>query len=118
MELPHPLRQCLSSSSSLDSFVGNSPIPDVLRSNPSLEPTWRRRFHALNSASQSDQAKVTVQKGGNASPAMNDVLLGTTTKKRFVFQQAVSSMRVNSEFGSNEIDESDLHDEKHDGQRI
>jgi hypothetical protein len=31
---------------------------------------------------------------------------------------AFDSMRVNSESVSNEIDESELHDEKHDEQRI
>jgi hypothetical protein len=33
-------------------------------------------------------------------------------------QNACDSMRVNSEFVSNEIDESDLQDEKQDEQRI
>jgi hypothetical protein len=31
---------------------------------------------------------------------------------------AFDLMRVNSEFVSNEINESELHDEKHEGQRI
>jgi hypothetical protein len=59
-----------------------------------------------------------VQERGNAAPAMNKVLPGTTTKGRLVSQQARVSMRVNSESVSNEIDESDLQDEKHDEQRI
>jgi hypothetical protein len=33
-------------------------------------------------------------------------------------ENAFDSMRVNSEFVSNEIDESDLQSEKHDEQRI
>jgi hypothetical protein len=33
-------------------------------------------------------------------------------------EKACDSMRVNSESRSNEIDESDLQDEKHDEQRI
>jgi hypothetical protein len=61
---------------------------------------------------------VTLQKGGNASPAMNGVLPGTVTKDRFVPLQAPASMRVNSESVSNEIDESDSQHEKHDEQRI
>jgi hypothetical protein len=32
-------------------------------------------------------------------------------------ENAWDSMRVNSESLSNEIDESDMHDEKHDGER-
>jgi hypothetical protein len=43
----------------LDSFVANSPIPDVMRSNASHDPNWRRRFHAPNSASQCEPVKVT-----------------------------------------------------------
>jgi hypothetical protein len=106
------------SSSSPDSFVANSPIPDVRRTNASLEPNWRPLFHALNSASQSDPAKVTLQKGRNALLAMNEVLPGTTTRDRFVFKQTLASMRANSESVSNEIDESDVQYEKHDEQRI
>jgi hypothetical protein len=49
---------------------------------------------------------------------MNEILSGTTTKDRFVAQHAPSSMRVNSEFVSNEIDESDLQSEKQNEQRI
>jgi hypothetical protein len=96
------------SSSFLDCFIPNSPILGVLRSNTSLKPNWRRRFHDLNSASQSDPANVIVQKGGNASHAMNDILPGTTTKERFVSQQAASLISVNSDSISNEINESDL----------
>jgi hypothetical protein len=59
-----------------------------------------------------------VQERGNASPAMNKVLPGTTTKDRLVGEQARVSMRVNSESVSNEIDESDSQYEKHDEQRI
>jgi hypothetical protein len=106
------------SSSPTDSFLPNSCRPDVHRSNASLEPNWRRLFHALNSASQSDPAKVTAQEGENASPAMSETLPGTTTKDRLVPAQAPASMRVNSESSSNEIDESDSQDEKHNEQRI
>jgi hypothetical protein len=49
---------------------------------------------------------------------MNEVLRGTTAKSRCVPAKALASMRVNSESVSNEIDESDLQDEKHDEQRI
>jgi hypothetical protein len=42
----------------------------------------------------------------------------TATKDRFVPQQAAVSMRVNSEFVSNKIDEKALQHEKHDEQRI
>jgi hypothetical protein len=105
-------------SSSPDAFVASSPIPGVPRSNASLEPSRRRPFHALNSASQSDPAKVTVQERGNASPAMNEALPGTITKNGFVSQQARHSIRVNSESLSNEIDESDLQYAKHDEPRI
>jgi hypothetical protein len=58
------------------------------------------------------------QEGGNASRAMNEILPGRTTKDRFVFPQAPVSMRVNSEFVSNEIDESDMQYEKHPEQII
>jgi hypothetical protein len=105
------------SSSSPKSVVVNSHIPDAPRSNASREPNWRRLVRFLNSASESDPANVTVQEGGNASPAMNDVLPGTTTKDRRVALQAPASMRINSDSVSNEIDESDLQSEKHDEQR-
>jgi hypothetical protein len=49
---------------------------------------------------------------------MNEIFPGKTTKERFVAQQALTSMHVNSEFTSNEIDESDLQNEKHSEQRI
>jgi hypothetical protein len=59
-----------------------------------------------------------MQERGNASPAMNETLPGTTAKDRSVAPQARASMRANSESVSNEIDESDLQYEKHDEQRI
>jgi hypothetical protein len=90
----------------------------VLPLNASFEPSWRKIFYALKSASQSDPAIVTAQRGGNASPAMNEVRPGTTIKDRFVRQQASASMPVNSEFVSNEIDESDPQHKKHSEQRI
>jgi hypothetical protein len=49
---------------------------------------------------------------------MNEVLPGITTEDRPVSQQAPASIHVNSEFVSNEIDESDLQYEKHDEHRI
>jgi hypothetical protein len=49
---------------------------------------------------------------------MNEILAGTTTKDKFVPKQAQVSMRVNSESGSNEIDESDLQLAKQNEQRI
>jgi hypothetical protein len=106
------------SSSFLDLCLPNPHVSDVLRSNALLEPNWRPILHALNSASQSDLANVTAQEGGNASPAMNDVLPGTTTKCRRVPMKAPDSMRANSESRSNEIDESEKQYEKHDEQRI
>jgi hypothetical protein len=59
-----------------------------------------------------------VQERGNASLAMNKVLLGTTTKDSLVFQQAIVSMHVNSESISKEIDDNEWQYEKHDEQRI
>jgi hypothetical protein len=61
---------------------------------------------------------VTVQSAGNASPAMNETVTGTTTKERYVPAKAPASIRVNSESVSNDIDESDSQYEKHDEQRI
>jgi hypothetical protein len=49
---------------------------------------------------------------------MNETVTGTKTKDRDVAVNARASMRVNSEFVSNEIDESDLQFEKHDEPRI
>jgi hypothetical protein len=43
---------------------------------------------------------------------MDETLPGTTTKDRHVATKASASMRVNSEYVSNEIDESDLQCEK------
>jgi hypothetical protein len=72
--------------------------------NASLEPDWRQQFHDLNSESRSDSADVTEQEGGNASPAMNEVVPGTTIKDRGVPSQPSDSMQVNSKSVSNEID--------------
>jgi hypothetical protein len=49
---------------------------------------------------------------------MNETLTGTTTKERRVSANARAWMTVNSESVSNKIEESDLQNEKHDGQRI
>jgi hypothetical protein len=61
---------------------------------------------------------VTAQERENASPAMNEIFPGTTTKDRSVGSQTRASMRAYSESDSNEIDESDLQCEKHSKQRI
>jgi hypothetical protein len=45
---------------------------------------------------------------------MNEILPGITIEDRPVSQQAPASIHVNSESGSNEIDESDLQFEKQD----
>jgi heat shock protein HspQ len=60
---------------------------------------------------------LTSHEQGNASPAMNTTLSGSKTKSRVVPAKAVDSIR-DSELDSNEIDESDLQNEKHDEQRI
>jgi hypothetical protein len=49
---------------------------------------------------------------------MNQVFPGTTAKDRPVAAKASASMRVNLEFVSNEIDDSEWQYEKHDEQRI
>jgi hypothetical protein len=49
---------------------------------------------------------------------MNEAVRGTTIKSRCVPANASVSILVNSESGSNEIDETDLQYEKHDEQRI
>jgi hypothetical protein len=100
------------------SFIAKSRISDILRSHALCEPNWRLPFHALNSAYESNSAKMTAQDGGNAPPAMNMVFPGTMTKDTCVFQHARASMRINSEFVSNEIDESNVQCEKHDEERI
>jgi hypothetical protein len=51
-------------------------------------------------------------------PAMNDTLTGTTTKNANVGVKVPTSMCVNSESASNEIDESELQNEKQPEQRI
>jgi hypothetical protein len=61
---------------------------------------------------------VTAQWLGKASRAMNKIFPGPTTNDRFVPAKARASIRINCESLSNEIDESDLQDEKHDEQRI
>jgi hypothetical protein len=48
---------------------------------------------------------------------MNKTPTGTTTKAGHVPAKASAWMRVNSEFISNDIDESDLQSEKHDEPR-
>jgi hypothetical protein len=49
---------------------------------------------------------------------MKQTVEGITTEQRDVRLSAKASIRFNPEFDSNEIDESDLHDKKHDEQRI
>jgi hypothetical protein len=55
---------------------------------------------------------------GNALPVTNEVFCGTRTDDKDVEQKASASIRANSDSVSNDIDESDLQDEKHDEQRI
>jgi hypothetical protein len=93
-------------------------MSDAIRSNIRPKPKWRRIFYALNSALDSDAVNARAQKGGNASPAVNEISAGTRTKARSVAMKARASMHINSESISNEIDESDLQYEKHDEQRI
>jgi hypothetical protein len=54
----------------------------------------------------------------NAEPSTNSTFCGIVIDLRGEGENACDSMRVNSELGSNEIDESDLQFEKHDEQRI
>jgi hypothetical protein len=61
---------------------------------------------------------VTAQWRGKALPAMNAVLPGTTTKDRCDPVKAADSIHVNSEYVSNEIDESDLQSAKQFEQRM
>jgi hypothetical protein len=49
---------------------------------------------------------------------MNQVLAGITTNDSRVSWKTLASIRVNSDSVSNEIEESDLHSEKHSEQRI
>jgi hypothetical protein len=49
---------------------------------------------------------------------MNEVFSGITTDDKDVKLNAQCSIRVNSDPTSNEIDESELQDKKHDEQRI
>jgi hypothetical protein len=106
------------SSPFLDSFVPNSLIPSVLRLNVLLEPNSRTVFYDTISPSETHPPNVTAQKRENASPAMNEIFPGTTTKDRSVASQARASMRANCEFVSNESDESALQYPKHNKQRI
>jgi hypothetical protein len=101
-----------------DVCAADSLLHPGFRSNASLELNRRRRFHSLNSASESDHADVTAQWCGKAAPAMNEVLPGTTTKERRVPAKVPASRSTNSESVSNEIDESDLQYAKHDEERI
>jgi hypothetical protein len=55
---------------------------------------------------------------GNAPAAMNKASSGTTIDDKDVEEKAPSSIRANSESCSNEIDESELQDEKQEEQRI
>jgi hypothetical protein len=96
----------------------DSPLPQGFRSNASLQPDRWRRFHTLNSASESAHADVTATWRGKASPAMNEILRGTTAEYIFVPANAPASTRANSESVSNEIDESELQYKKQNEQRI
>jgi hypothetical protein len=54
----------------------------------------------------------------NAPPAINDAFSGTTTDDKGVRLKASTSIQVNSDPASNEIDESELQCKKHFEQRI
>jgi hypothetical protein len=54
----------------------------------------------------------------NAEPSMNWTFRGITMKSSEEDENADDSIRFKADFDSNEIDESDLHDEKHAKQRI
>jgi hypothetical protein len=84
-------------------------IPQVLRSNASFEPDWRRLDHSRNPLVESRPANATEQPAGNASLAMNETFCGRTIKTKLVVAKAPVSMRVNSESVSNESDESEKH---------
>jgi hypothetical protein len=107
--------QTASSFAFLDS--SGSPFTNVLRSNASVEPDWRRRFDSLNFASDSVPVSAIAHERGNASPAMNKTSLEATTEAESVRSKALASIHLNSECVSNEIDESDLLFEKHPEQR-
>jgi hypothetical protein len=49
---------------------------------------------------------------------MNETLSRTATDDKDVQEKASASICANSDFRSTEIDESELHDEKYDEQRI
>jgi hypothetical protein len=55
---------------------------------------------------------VSVQVASNASQSMKEIVDGMVIEVRRGASQACHSMRVNRESDSNEIDESDLQDEK------
>jgi hypothetical protein len=71
-----------------------------------------------SAAVKSPPDNLTVQETGNASLAITETLAGAIANDRHVAAKDLASMHVNSESVSNEIDESELHDEKHDEQRI
>jgi hypothetical protein len=54
----------------------------------------------------------------NAEPGINGTGRGVVIDSKKDERNALDSMSINSESHSNEIDESDLQNEKHDEQRI
>jgi hypothetical protein len=82
------------------------------------EPNWWFLVQTPSYASESDRAKVMTQQGGNASPAINKIFIGTTINDICVAANSPALMRVDSESASNKIDESDSQLEKQNEQRI
>jgi hypothetical protein len=83
-----------------------------------LQLDWRCLVHSRKAASESAPANATAQEDGNAVPAMNEALSGTRTKDKRVAAKAFDSMPVDSQSVANEIDESELQQQKHFEQRI
>jgi hypothetical protein len=56
---------------------------------------------------------ITTQLSGQTPPATNELFSRTTTDDRHVQEKALALIRGNSDSVSNEIDESELQNEKH-----
>jgi hypothetical protein len=85
---------------------------------PILRFSRSHRPSALQWVAHLRHAPVSTHLGGKSLPEMNNVSPGITTDNKDVKEKAPSPIRANSDFVSNEINESDLQCEKQDKQRI
>jgi hypothetical protein len=83
-----------------------------VRSKTGLAPSSQREIHSRNCGQEPAESE-NLHPEGKASPEMKSRCSGSKIEPKLAPTNASDSIRFNCEFDSNEIDENDLHDEKH-----